>query len=169
MIWSAYTSNFLKAVFHKFHLVHSWILWPKYNFNSSDVKKIVLFLLSLILASEMISVSCYYDYLFLVAFLDNAHRTEHDVFTQGVQPLCFIWCVWPIKISRWYIVLTPIVLISCGMMTSVTAWWTNVAMILVWFLGLEKILISTFLVWNNCFTFSCHYVDYLEVFLCDSV
>ena len=25
------TSNFLKAVFHKFYLVHSWILWPIWN------------------------------------------------------------------------------------------------------------------------------------------
>ena len=26
------TSKFLKAVFHKFYLVNSWILWPKWNF-----------------------------------------------------------------------------------------------------------------------------------------
>ena len=25
------TSGFLKAVFHKFYLVHSWISWPKYS------------------------------------------------------------------------------------------------------------------------------------------
>ena len=28
-IWSDITSNFLKAVFHKFYLVHSWISWLK--------------------------------------------------------------------------------------------------------------------------------------------
>ena len=27
------TSNFLKAVFHKFYLVHSWIPWPIYPFQ----------------------------------------------------------------------------------------------------------------------------------------
>ena len=29
------TSNFIKAVFHKFYLVHSWIPWPVYNKNAS--------------------------------------------------------------------------------------------------------------------------------------
>ena len=28
-----YHFNFLKAIFHKFYLVHSWILWPIYVFN----------------------------------------------------------------------------------------------------------------------------------------
>ena len=33
-------SNFLKAVFHKFYLVHSWILSPKYrNSNSIESRK----------------------------------------------------------------------------------------------------------------------------------
>ena len=27
------TSDFLKPVFHKFYLVHSWIPWPKCGFN----------------------------------------------------------------------------------------------------------------------------------------
>ena len=36
------TSNFLKAVFHRFYLVHSWIHWPKLslhqvNLNSHDL------------------------------------------------------------------------------------------------------------------------------------
>ena len=30
-IWSDITSNFLKAVFHKFYLVHSWIFCPIFN------------------------------------------------------------------------------------------------------------------------------------------
>ena len=41
VIWSAEaghtTSNFLKAVFHKFYLVHSWILCPRYNCNVDEV------------------------------------------------------------------------------------------------------------------------------------
>ena len=38
MIWSAewdhITSNFSKAVFHRFYLVLSWISWPKYIFKN---------------------------------------------------------------------------------------------------------------------------------------
>ena len=37
------TSNFLKAVFHKFHLVHSWILCPIYYFKR---KHLMLFISS---------------------------------------------------------------------------------------------------------------------------
>ena len=37
VLWSAsadhITSDFLKAVFHKFYLVYSWIHWPKNNSN----------------------------------------------------------------------------------------------------------------------------------------
>ena len=29
------TSNFLKTAFHKFHLVHSEILWPIFPFSAS--------------------------------------------------------------------------------------------------------------------------------------
>ena len=37
-IWSyMVTSKFLKAVFHIFYLVHSWIPWPKYIVGRSDV------------------------------------------------------------------------------------------------------------------------------------
>ena len=28
------TSTFLKAVFHKFHMVDSWLRWPKCNVDS---------------------------------------------------------------------------------------------------------------------------------------
>ena len=30
------TSNLLKAVFHKFHLVHSWMLCPKYGLSEKS-------------------------------------------------------------------------------------------------------------------------------------
>ena len=40
-------SNFLKVVFHKFHLVHSWILCPKYiEITIKNVHKIVFLILA---------------------------------------------------------------------------------------------------------------------------
>ena len=45
-IWKDHTtSNFLKAVFHKFYLVHSWIPWPTYThqiFGINDFKGHIL-------------------------------------------------------------------------------------------------------------------------------